>query len=361
LDDYKKYIIILDAYVSNLAKRLQQHLRNELGATYSISPYHFGARKAMVASVRFDGLRKEFEKNIKIVNKTIQKDFAHLGDEIIRDALKSYQKTYTSIERDSDSLMDIIKTAQYLNEHHDITAKTSFEIFHSITPDEFRDVVKNAFKSENRYSYIYRDYYYFPMEMWLLSIIAGILLVLAYFNSNRIDRFSKAISYTKRDVLMSQRLSNRFLGFLVFILVMIITSWVQAWIKHLGAKYIAGDAFYLHTLDVPYSYIATVTDPFLYIVIFMFIYRYLFSYYARVDVIEDAICLVGSKIQVIPKENIKELGIENWSIRKFKNIFGYSMLFLKPVLKIRTYQNQIFYLRVADAKHIDENLQKWFN
>ncbi len=218
LDNYKKYII-LDAYVTNLATRLQQHLRNERGATYSISPYHFGdrKRKARVAAVRFDGLRKEFENNIKIVNETIQKDLEHLDDEIILDALKNYQKIYTSVEHDSDSLMDIIDTAQYLREHHDISDKTSFEIFRSITPDEFRAVLKNTFKSENIYSYLYRDYYYFPLEMLVLSILTTFLLFYAYFKINLIDRLNKAISYTKRDVVMNRRLTNRFFGFLVFV------------------------------------------------------------------------------------------------------------------------------------------------
>jgi zinc protease len=360
LDNYKKYII-LDAYMSNLAKRLQQQLRNELGTTYSINPYHFGIRKAMVATISFDGLRNEFENNIKIVNETIQKDLERLNDEIILDALKNYQKTYTSVEHDSDSLMDLIETAQYLREHHDISDKTSFEIFRSITHDEFRDVIKNTFKSENSYSYLYRDYYFFPLEMALLSIITTILLLFAYYKINLVDRLTKAISYTKRDVLMNRRLTNRFFGFLVFIFVSIITFWSCSWMKYLGGKYIIGDAFYLHTIDVPYSYIATIEDPLFSIIVFLVIYRFLFSYYARMDVIENEIYLVGNKIQIIHKDCIQNLEIETWSIKKFKNILGYSMLFWKPLLKIQTYQNQLYYLRTGNAKHLEEDLQKWLN
>lgn len=358
LDNYKKYII-LDAYVSNLAKRLQQHLRNELGTTYSINPNHFGTQKAMVATVSFDGLHKEFGKNIKAVNETIQKDLESLDDKIILDALKNYQRSYTSIEHDSESLMDLVGTAQYLREYHNISGKTAFEIFQSITHNEFREVVKNTFKPENSYSYLYRDYYYFPLEMLLLSIVTTILLLFTYFKINLVDRFKKSISYTKRDVLMNRRLSNRFLGFLVFIFALIISSWSVNWLKYLGAKYIIGDAFYFHTIDVPYSYIVTITEPFVYIAMFLLIYRYLFSYYARIDVIENEICLVGNKIQVIQKENIQNLEIETWSIRKFKNIFGYSMLFWKPLLKIQTYQNQHYYLRAGNAKYLEEDLQKW--
>ena len=79
------------------------------------------------------------------------------------------------------------------------------------------------------------------------------------------------------------------------------------------------------------------------------------------DVVENEIYLVGNKIQVIHKENIQSLDIEKWSIGKFKNILGYSMLFWKPLLKIQTYQNQLYYLRTGNAKHLEEDLQKWLN
>lgn len=360
LDNYKKYII-LDAYVSNLATRLQQHLRNELGATYSISPYHFGNRKARVATVRFDGLRKEFENNIKIVNKAIQKDLELLDDDIILDALKNYQKKYTSVEHDSNSLIGLINTTQYLREHHNISDKTSYEIFQSITLDEFRALLKNTFKLENTYSYLHRDYYYFPLEMVVISILSTILLFFAYFKINLFDRLKKAISYTKRDVVMTRRLTNRFFGFLVFVIVSILASWSSNWIEHLGGKYIMGDAFYLRTIDVPYSYIATIADPLIWIAVFLLIYRYLFNYYARIDVVENEIYLVGNKIKSIRKENIRDLKIETWSIGKFKNIIGYSMLFWRPLLKIQTHQNQTYYLRSGNAKHLEEDLKKWLN
>ncbi len=360
LDNYKKYII-LNAYVSNLATRLQQHLRNELGTTYSINPYNIGKRKAQVAAVSFDGLRKEFENNIKIVNETIQNDLEHLDDEIILDALKNCKKTYTAVEHDSESLMKLIGTSQYLREHHDISDKTSYEIFRSITPDEFRAVLKNTFKPENIYSYLYRDYYYFPLEMVVLSILSTIMLFFAYFKINLIDRLKKAISYTKRDVVMTRRLTNRFSGFLVFVFVSIATSWSYGWIEYLGGKYILGDAFYLRTIDVPYSYIATIADPLLWITMFLLIYRYLFNYYARMDVVENELYLLGNKIKVIHKEDIQNLKIESWSIGKFKNIIGYCMLFWKPLLKIQTHQNQIYYLRTGNAKYLEEDLQKWLN
>jgi hypothetical protein len=197
--------------------------------------------------------------------------------------------------------------------------------------------------------------------MLVLSILTTFLLFYAYFKINLIDRLNKAISYTKRDVVMNRRLTNRFFGFLVFVFVSIITSWSCSWIEYLGGKYIMGDAFYLRTIDVPYSYIASIADPLFSIVVFIFIYRYLFSYYARMDVVENEIYLVGNKIQVIHKENIQSLDIEKWSIGKFKNIFGYSMLFWKPLLKIQTSQNQLYYLRTGNAKHLEEDLQKWLN
>ncbi len=360
LDNYKKYLI-LKAYTKNLAKRLQQYLRNKLGTTYSISSSHFGDRKAYIAAICFDGLHKEFENNLQIVKKTIQKDREHLDDKIIFDALKDYKKNYTSVEHDSRSLMSLISTAESLREKHNISDKSSFEIFQSITPDEFRNIIKTTFKPENSYSYIYRDYYFFPMEMLLLSIITIITLFLAYYKINLIDRIKKAISYTKRDVLMKRRLSNRFLGVMVFISASIIASLSFAWLKYLGQKYIMGDGFYISTIDIPYSYIITIVSPFLYIILFLVIYRFLFNYYAHMDVIKNKIYLVGNKIQSIHKDHIKDMVIEKWTIKNFFKNKGYSILFWKPVLRIQTDQGQSYYLRTNNAKYLKEDLEKWLN
>ncbi len=49
-DNYKKHII-LKAYLKNIATRLQQKLRNDLGQIYSLRSYGFGYRKAQVAGI----------------------------------------------------------------------------------------------------------------------------------------------------------------------------------------------------------------------------------------------------------------------------------------------------------------------
>ncbi|HCY86248.1 MAG TPA: hypothetical protein DHV36_14030 [Desulfobacteraceae bacterium] len=357
LDDYKKYIV-LDAYVSHLAQRLQQVLRNERGDIYTISPYHFGRGKSMVASVRFDGLRKAFETNIATVRDTIEKDRTHLSDETIREALKRFEKTYTAIEHDSDSLMEMIGTAQYLREKHGIEDRTSYDIFRAISHEEFRKIVQAAFTPSNTYSYINRDYYFFPVEMTVISIITFVLYMLAYFNVHRIDRWTRNISYSKRDILMTRRLSSRLSGFAVYLICVFFASLADNWIEFLGQKHILGDAFFRRTIDVPHSYILTITDPLMYLTIFLFIYRFTFRYFARMDVVEDAIYLLGNRIQKIRRDEITCLEVVPWTPRLFFRTAGYAIFFWKPVLKIETASGHTYFLRAANAAHLKEDLEK---
>ncbi|MEH0021781.1 MAG: insulinase family protein [Desulfobacter sp.] len=358
LDDYKKYIV-LDAYVSDLAERLQQILRNRKGATYSIDPHHFGTEKAMVASIRFDGLRKEFETNIDTVREQIREDLEGLSDDAVQEALNSYQKIYQAIENDSSSLMNLIDTVQYLRKYQGITDRTGFEIFRSITPEAFRGIVAETFRPENTYSYIYRDYYFFPYEMPVVSIFSLLLLGGAYFNVNRLDKFRKGIRYTRREVVMTRRLSNRFLGFMVFAACTYLTSWSTDWIWFLGQKLVTGDGFFRRTIDVPHIYILTFTDPLMYAALFLVIYRTLFRYYARMDVTETGICLVGNRAEFIPKEAIAGLSVEKWRPGNFRKTIGYGLLFWRPVLKIKTTRGRDLFLRSANAVHLKEDLEKW--
>ena len=358
LDDYKKYIV-LDAYVSNLAQRLQQVLRNRRGDTYTISPNHFGREKSMVASVRFDGLREAFETNITTVRDTIKQDRIHLPDETIQNALKRFEKTYTAIEHDHASLMDMIGTAQYLREEHGITDQTSYDIFRAISHEDFRKIIAEVFTPSNTYSYINRDYYFFPVEMAVISIAYYLVFFLAYFNFYRMDRWTGNISYSKRDILMTRRLSSRITGFGVFLICLFLAPLTSGWLEFLGQKYILGDAFFRRTIDVPYSYILTITDPLIFITVFLLIYRFLFRYFARIDVIDDAVYLVGNRVQEIRKDTITALDVVPWHPRYFFRTTGYALLFWRPVLKIETTAGDIHFLRAFNAGHLKEDLEKY--
>jgi len=91
LDDYKKYLI-LGIYTNNLAKRLQQQIRNKLGKTYSVNPYGFSERNAGVAAINFGSLHKNFEENIRRVDEMLQADIKDINDNTIANAMREYNK-----------------------------------------------------------------------------------------------------------------------------------------------------------------------------------------------------------------------------------------------------------------------------
>lgn len=356
LDDYKKYII-LDAYTEDVALRLQQKLRNDMGQTYSINSYEFGDRKARVASVSFDGLHKDFEENIATVKSTIRDDVENLSDENIDKALKAYSKTYTSVEHDSDSLVGLINTVKYLREDHKLE-KTPVDIFKTITHDDFRQVVKDTFTKNNSYSVIYRDYYFFPYDVSVISTLMFVLFLVLYFNLHHIDRMKNNLKCTHRSIVISRRLSNRFLGFLYAVFIWLISTLIWGWIKHLFSKYIVGDAHYLYTIDVPYSYFWTLSDMIITIVIFVIFSRYVFKYWAKLEVTSDALCIVGHRVKSISKKEIESIKVEPWNIVKSIKSYGTSILFWRPVLQISLKNGQVIYLRSRNAKHLAEDLKK---
>ena len=357
LDDYKKYIV-LDAYTEDVALRLQQKLRNDMGQTYSVNSYEFGDRKARVASVSFDGLHKDFEENVATVESTIKGDIENISDENIDKALKAYSKTYTSVEHDSDSLMGLIGTIEYLREDHKLE-KTPVDIFNMITHDDFRKIIKDTFTKNNSYSVIYRDYYLFPYDVSVISTLMFILFLVLYFNLHHIDRVKNNLKCTHRSVTISRRLSNRFLGFMYFVFIFLVASLIWGWIKHLLSKYIVGDAHYLKTIDVPYSYFWTLSDIVVTILFFVVFSRYLFKYWAKLEVTSDALCIVGHRVKTIAKEEIVGIRVEPWNIVKSIKSYGMSILFWKPVLKISLKNAEVVYLRNKNPKHLEEDLGKW--
>lgn len=361
LDDYRKYLI-LSSYTDNLAQRLQQQMRNRDGRSYSVNAYMFHDRHAGTSTVSFDGLNSEFQSNINQVKATIAADLEHLDDSTITEALNNYiQKYYASIEHDSASLMALIGTAKYLRDEHNITDRSSFEIFRSITPELFRETISKTFTPENSYSYIQRDYYFFPLEMIVISILSLILFFFVYFRLYRIDLIKEGIVYTHRDIIMQRRLSNRFIGFLVFLIVMMAASFSWEWIKYILFDALFGDPFYLLTIDVPYSYIATVADPICYMMIFVLMYRYLFSYYARIDIVQDNIYAIGSRVKAYPRDEIKEISTVAWHPRYFGKTLGSAMRFWKPLIRIDMMDGGVSYLRADRAKHLEEDLNGWLN
>jgi len=355
LDDYKKYLIV-SAYMDNLALRLQQNLRNDLGHTYSIYASSSSRDKARLAYIYFDGLHDEFESNILAVHKAINDDQKDLSNETIDDALREYKKYYTSVEHDSDTLMELINTAQYLNEKFTST-KTSFQLFNSINHEDFRRTLKETFVDKHLYSIIYREYYLFPYDVVVLSLLASIIMLIAYFKLHYLDKMALKTACADRDITMTRRISNRFIGFIYILTIYLFSAFLWAWIKYLILNYMIGNNAFLFGIDVPYSYIWTISDMIISMLLFLCLCRYLFPYFAHLVVTKEGICLIGHRIKTIAKADIAEIKTEKWHIGQSLKSFGNAMLFWKPLLKISLNDGGEIYIRSKQAEHLKEDLE----
>jgi len=358
LDEYRTYLV-LNAYTENLSQRLQQKMRNQYGKTYSVNNYMFSYKNAGVAAVTFDALHDEFDNNMKMAKEMMKEDLLHLDDETINKALKSYEEQYFhATEHDNDTLMGLLQTNKYLREDHNITKESAYDIFKTITPEIFRTSIKKTFTPENDYRVIHRDYYFFSLEMMVISLLTFGLFLFFYIRLYKFELKKRHLLYTHRDVLLTRRVSSRFTGFLLFLLTFIISTILWNWMKYLTFKLITGDPFYLFTIDVPYSYIVTLLDPLLFMVVFFFIYRTLWRYYARIDVIDRGIVAIGNHVTFMPKEKIETLEVTPWQIRYFKQTIGTAIRFWKPLLKVTMEDGTVYYIRAVEASHLKEDIEK---
>jgi predicted Zn-dependent peptidase len=355
MDDYTKHLVI-NAYLDNLALRLQQKLRNDLGHTYSLYATGSSYGQARLAYIYFDGLHDEFETNIIAVRKAINDDLASLSDEMIDEALREYKKHYTSIEHDSAALMGLIGATQYLKEKFN-TLESPYQFFKRINHENFRTILRNAFVDEQHYSAIYREYYFFPYDAALLGMLSFIVLLVMYFKLYQFDKKGQKIACSYRTIIMSRRISNRFIAFIYVVAIYYVSLSLWAWLKYILLTYVVGDNSYLFGIDVPYSYFWTALDIVLGIVLFLLLCRYLWPYYAKLVVTKEGICLIGHRIKTIPKDDIAEIQIAPWQLATLFNSFGFSMLFWKPLLKIMLKNGETIYIRNRFADHLKEDLE----
>lgn len=357
-DDYRN-ALILAAYMESAASRLQRHLRNDRGQNYGVSLYMDDDRKAGIAGVYFDGLHEHFDENVAFVETFLSGDAVSLDADTIAAALTDYKRTYfASQEHDSESLMNRIDEMQELRRDYGISDATPFALFNTISHEEFRNVVVDALKPENRYTAVWREYYFFPFDIVLISVLLTVLFVLAIFKTYRIDYARLDLRYTRRDVRFERRLSNRFIAFWIIVAVLFATSLAWEWIKYVLMLLLTGDPHYLATIDVPYSYPVMVLDALLFILFFTVVYKYGVRYYARLDVTKEALYLVGNKILVVEKARIASVGVVPWRPNLLFCAKGAVFLFWKPLVAVTFKEGGTLYLRAKNAEHLAEDIAK---
>jgi len=359
LDDYTKYLA-LSVYTRSLAERLQQQLRNKDGKTYTVSDTSFGNDRAQVSSIGFDGLVGVFSDNIKTAEQMVESDRKGMSPEMIKKAIDRYDKAYyRSIEHDTNTLMGLINMQQYLREEHNITNKTSYDIFKSLIPKLIQKTVSEAFVPKHRYKFVYRDYYFFPMETTLLSLLILALFVFVYIRLRKRELKQKGFIFTQRDIVFQRRVSSRFTGFLVIAVTVILAIVLNEWVLYFGFKWLTGDPYYLRSIDVPWSYLFSLIHPLMYMLIFFILYRVLWRYYAKLIVIDDAIVAVGNRVLPIRKETIAQVEVVPFRERRYGRTIGTMLRFYKPLVKLTLKDGSVYFIRSANAEHLREDLEKW--
>ena len=358
MNDYKQYLILL-AYSEHLANKMQQLLRNRLGQTYSVETYNAGLRNASLIGVVLKSLHKDFDENIELIEKKIADDVSLMSENEIEEALKQFSLYYTSLEHDSQTLLSLIETQEFLHVYQNTYNKTAYEIFHEIDAKQFQKVLTKSFRPRFSFLYIYRDYYIFPFDMpFFLLLLLGIIIYTAK-KMSKLFMLNKNITYAKRDIRFSRRLTSYFVSFLVLGSLFFITTVAISWIEYYFFENVFLDPYYMNSLDKPWNYIYAFVDFLLFLFIFILIsLLFLRNFFTKIDVTENNIYIVGMTIDIVNKFEIQEIKKVPWSFSKRGKIYGLKILFFRSVVMVKT-KEKVLYLRSKSASELEEDLSKW--
>lgn len=356
LNDSEKKYQIISAYTDHLANRMQQKLRNNLGQTYSVNSFYYGLRNATLMGISFDSLHESFNENIKLVKQQIKQDSIKLDTSVIKAALKEYGHYYRTLENDTKTLHELIDTLSYIHKTHNVYDKTPYEIYKSITIEDFQKTVSSVFSGKNDYIYVYRDYYIFPFDYIILSLLSLIVHIYIFIYIAKSILYLKKSSYPNREIILTRRVSSRFFSVLFFLLASFIALIIFEWSGYIFETLILNNRNFILSIDSFYAYIIEIAIlTILFILSLITIFRF---YFAKLELTKNTIYIIGTRIISIKKEDIKKIEKVNWSLEKFFKICGFSFLFFKDLVLIETNEGE-FYLRTSNAKHLEEDLLKW--
>jgi len=356
MKSYKEYLI-LDAYSDYLAQRLQERLRNDNGHTYSVNSFSLNNGYAEIIGVSFDGSHESFDNNIKIANSMIDSDRKDMNDTLIDKALSQYEKSnYLSFEHSVDELMNMLNLVRYINECFHTNSMTPYQMFKSITHQEFRDTVSKTFIPEHRYLNIVRDYILFPMDIVVYSMSGLIIFILSIIFYSKWLLKTKSISLTQRDIRFTRRVSSRFTTVIIITVSFILSVYIYNWGEYLFGKFLFDDPYWMYRIDGISGVILLWISIFLQILIFILIYHFLWRYYSKLIVTDDKLIAIGSRVLVIDKPDIKDIEVVPSSQRKWSKTIGFAWRFYKPLVKITLKDSTVYYIRASNAEELKEDL-----
>jgi helix-turn-helix protein len=82
------------------------------------------------------------------------------------------------------------------------------------------------------------------------------------------------------------------------------------------------------------------------------------NYYARIELSQDKIFLIGNKIKAIKIENIDNIEVVSWNIANYFNTYGSTIFFARNHLLIRNISGKKYYLKSNNALYLKEDIEK---
>jgi predicted Zn-dependent peptidase len=352
LADNPKKVLIVESYIEDLADRLNKEFRNKKGETYGVSGGVNQYNNAVLATIYFSSPHDVFDKNIMIAKNWMHKETqGDINNSTIKEAIKQKLKHFEAVEHDVESLMNTVNRSEYFKRfYEDAATKNPYLLLKEITPQMFKQTLKETFTEQNTYSSIQRDYIWFPYEGLILSFLMLMifLFVIVKFYSAKVNR---------RKIRLQRRLTNRFTSLIIILTSIMISMLLYDWIEYALTKLAGLNPLWRESFDIPASYLIMIGEFLLSMVVAYWVIKKLFSWFStKLYVTEHTLILVGAKSRYINLKNIAYCEVIPWSPKLWGKIHGVSLLFWRPLLKIVSNQNEEIYLRSTHAKHLAEDL-----
>jgi predicted Zn-dependent peptidase len=361
LDSDAKTSMILHAFMLYLKEKIGKEIRAKNGDIYAISTSSIKKHNGTIRYIYFDGLNDAFENNIQKVDKIIDDSIKNISYTDIQEALKLYKTDILTVENSAYEMIKILLNTNRLQSTYKISDKDSYDIFASITPNEFNSTVQKYYTSSNKIEKINREDYLFTKDTYLIFLALFILSVVFYFNIfYRFLPFSKR-DYNPRDIIMQRHLSNSFIDFMVALLMLYLALFIFDWIEYFLGILLFGQGEYLtDSLDVPYVYLWLIGAFILKIAIFIGLYRVI-SYHIKLYITYEGVVLVSSKQnRIISKQEISSLDVVPFMQSSYRKRIGSFFRFYKPLLRLQLKNGEFFYLRSRNAKEALEDIKRRF-
>jgi len=350
-DDPQKMLIV-ESYIEDLADRLNKEFRNKKGETYGVSGGISQYENAALATLYFSSPHDAFDKNIKIAKSWMYKETqGDINDSTIKEAIKQKLKHFEAVEHDVKSLMGTVNRSEHFQRFYENKAKKNpYQLLKELRPKEFRETLKKIFSRQNTYTIIQRDYIWFPYEGMILSFLMLIifLFVIVKFYSAKVNR---------RKIRFHRRLTNRFISLVIILTSIMISMLLYDWIEYTLVKLLGLNPLWRESFDIPISYLIMIGEFVVSLLLAYFVIKKLFSWFStKLYVTENSLILVGAKSRYINLKNIAYCEVSPWSPRLWGKIYGVSLFFWRPLLKIVSNQNEEIYLRNFHAHHLGDDL-----